>query len=83
MRITIAAVGKIKEKYLTMGIAEFTKRMGPFCKLSIVEVDEEKLPDRPSDAERAQALVKEGERLDGKQAPEEAFAGLQVTDDLQ
>ena len=63
MRITIAAVGKIKEKYLTMGIAEFTKRLGPFCKLSIVEVDEEKLPDRPSDAERAQALVKEGERL--------------------
>ena len=63
MRITIAAVGKIKEKYLTMGIAEFTKRLGPLCKLSIIEVDEEKLPDRPSDAERAQALVKEGERL--------------------
>ena len=62
-RIRIVAVGKIKEKYLTMGIAEFTKRLGPFCKLSIVEVDEEKLPDRPSDAERAQALGKEGERL--------------------
>ena len=32
MKITIACVGKIKEKYLTAGIEEFTKRLQPFCK---------------------------------------------------
>jgi 23S rRNA (pseudouridine1915-N3)-methyltransferase len=63
MRITIVAVGKIKEKYLTEGIAEFRKRLTPFCRLDIVEIGEEKMPDNPSDAEKAKVLVKEGERI--------------------
>ncbi len=63
MRITILAVGKIKEKYLSAGIAEFVKRLTPFCKLSIVELDEERMPDNPSAAEKVQALTKEGERV--------------------
>ena len=36
MRITIVAVGKIKEKYLTEGIAEYQKRLSPFARLEIV-----------------------------------------------
>lgn len=63
MRISIVCAGKIKEKYLTAGIAEFVKRLTPFCRLEIVEVDEERMPDNPSDAERTKALAKEGERL--------------------
>lgn len=63
MKITIVAVGKIKEKYLTMGIAEFAKRLTPFCRLSIIEVDDERMPDTPSDAEKAKVLLKEGERM--------------------
>lgn len=63
MRITIATVGKIKEKYLTAGIAEFTKRLGPYCRLNIIEVDEERMPDKPSEAEKTKALDKEAERL--------------------
>ncbi|MCC5464014.1 23S rRNA (pseudouridine(1915)-N(3))-methyltransferase RlmH [Pelosinus baikalensis] len=63
MRITIIAVGKIKEKYLTMGIAEFVKRLTPYCRLSIIEVDEERMPEHPSDAEKAKVLLKEGERM--------------------
>ena len=50
MRITILAVGKIKEKYLRDGIAEFVKRLGPFCRLEIKELDEERMPDDPSAA---------------------------------
>ena len=46
-RIRIVAVGKIKEKYLTDGIREFDKRLGPFCKLEIIEVDEERMPESP------------------------------------
>lgn len=63
MKITVVAVGKIKEKYLTAGIAEFAKRLTPYCKFSIVEVDEEKMPDNPSAAEKAKALTREGERM--------------------
>ena len=41
MKITIACVGKIKEKYLTAGIEEFTKRLQPFCKLETIAIGEE------------------------------------------
>ena len=63
MQITILAVGKIKEKYLQAGIAEFCKRLKPYCRLVISEIDEEKLPDNASTAQKQQALAKEGERL--------------------
>ncbi len=62
-RVHIIAVGKIKEKYLTEGIREFVKRLGPLCKLEILEVDEERMPDDPSPAEKAKVLATEGERL--------------------
>lgn len=63
MRITIVAVGKIKEKYLAQGIGEFTKRLTPFCRLDILEIAEERMPDNPSDADKAKVLAREGERL--------------------
>ena len=63
MKITIACVGKIKEKYLVSGIEEFTKRLTPFCKLEVVSINEEKMPDNPSAKEKEQILAKETERL--------------------
>lgn len=63
MKITILAIGKIKEKYLTAGIQEFLKRLTPFCKLDIIELAEERMPENPSAAEKTQALAREGERL--------------------
>ena len=63
MRITILTVGKIKERYLRDGIAEFVKRLGPFCRLDIQELDEERMPDNPSAAQKEQVLAREGERL--------------------
>lgn len=63
MKITIACVGKIKEKYLTQGIEEFTKRLTPFCKLETLSINEEKMPDNPSPAEKEQVLDKETKRL--------------------
>ena len=63
MNIKIVAVGKIKEKYLSMGIAEFVKRLTPYCRLSIIEVDDERMPENPSDAEKSKVLLKEGERM--------------------
>ena len=45
MKITLITVGKIKETYLKQAIAEYTKRLGKYCKLEIVEVADEKTPD--------------------------------------
>jgi 23S rRNA (pseudouridine1915-N3)-methyltransferase len=63
MRITVLTVGKIKEKYLRDGIAEYAKRLGRYCKLELVEVADEKTPDRASAAEELQIKNTEGERL--------------------
>lgn len=63
MKITIACVGKIKEKYLSAGIEEFCKRLTPFCKLEIVSINEEKMPDDPTPATKQQVLEKETARL--------------------
>lgn len=63
MRITIYTVGKIKEKYFTDAIKEYTKRLGRYCKLEIVEVADEKTPDGAGEALEQQIKEKEGERL--------------------
>lgn len=63
MKITIACVGKIKEKYLTAGIEEFSKRLTPFCKLETLAINEERMPDNPSPAEKQQVLEHETQRL--------------------
>ncbi len=63
MKITILTVGKMKEKYFTDGIAEYSKRLSRYCKLDIVEVADEKTPDNASETEELQIKQKEGERL--------------------
>ncbi len=63
MKITIVCAGKIKEKYLNAGIAEFLKRLKPFAQVEIREIHEEKMPEEPSAAEKEQVLKKEGEKL--------------------
>lgn len=63
MKITIVAAGKIKEKYLSQGIAEFMKRLVPFAQMDIIEIHEEKMKDSPSEAEKQKTLTAEGERL--------------------
>ncbi|GIP18362.1 ribosomal RNA large subunit methyltransferase H [Paenibacillus montaniterrae] len=63
MHIQIIAVGKLKEKYLTMGIAEYAKRLGPYLKLTITEVSDEKAPETMSAAEEEQVRVREGEKI--------------------
>ena len=63
MKLTIICAGKIKEKYLSAGIAEFMKRLRPFAQVEIREIHEEKMPDEPSAAEKEEVLQKEGEKL--------------------
>ena len=63
MHIQVAAVGKLKEKYLTDGIAEYAKRLRPYLKFDVLEVPDEKAPETMSPAEEAQVRDREGERL--------------------
>ena len=63
MNITIISVGKLKEKYLKMGIDEYTKRLGAYAKIDFVEVPDEKAPEALSDLEMDLVKRKEGERI--------------------
>lgn len=63
MKITIIAVGKIKEKFYREAIDEYSKRLSKFCKLEIKEVADEKTPDHASEVVNAQILSKEGDRI--------------------
>ena len=63
MRITIIAVGKIKEKYFTQAIEEYTKRLSRYCKLDIIQLQDEKTPDDASPRQEQQIKEHEGERI--------------------
>ncbi len=84
MRITLLTVGKIKEKYFTDAIKEYTKRLSRYCKLEIIEVSDEKTPDKASQHEEELIRFKEGERLkkyikDGAYVISLAIEGNQVS----
>ena len=61
MNITVICVGKIKEKYLKSAIDEYTKRLTRYCKLSVVELGDEKTPDNASKKENILIRKKEGD----------------------
>ncbi|MBF1688006.1 MAG: 23S rRNA (pseudouridine(1915)-N(3))-methyltransferase RlmH [Selenomonas sp.] len=72
MKITIVCAGKLKEKYLRDGIAEYEKRLRPYADLRTIEIIEERMKDRPSPAEKDEVLRREGERL-SSQIPQGAY----------
>ncbi|RHW36139.1 23S rRNA (pseudouridine(1915)-N(3))-methyltransferase RlmH [Lysinibacillus yapensis] len=63
MNITILSVGKLKEKYLKMGIEEYVKRLSAYAKIELIEVPDEKAPEQLSEAEMDMVKRKEGERI--------------------
>lgn len=63
VNLKIIAVGKLKEKYLTDGCNEYIKRMGLYCRAQIVEIDEVRLPEKPSQAQIDSALKAESEKI--------------------
>lgn len=65
-RINIICVGGLKEKYLKDACSEYIKRLGPFCKLSIMEVDEYKISDGMSKSCVDKALMMEGKEIISK-----------------
>lgn len=93
MNIAIVSVGKLKEKYLKMGIEEYSKRLGSYAKIDLIEVTDEKAPENLSDADMEIVKKKEGERILAKIGPDTYVIALaiegkmksseQLADDLQ
>lgn len=65
-RIMVVCVGKLKEKFYIDAAAEYAKRLSRYCKLEIIELPEQRLPEDPSQAEIDRALAKEAESIRGK-----------------
>ncbi len=61
--VKIICLGKLKEKYLRDAVAEYTKRLTAFCKLTIIEKTPKRLPDNPSEAEIQAALQDEAKDI--------------------
>lgn len=87
--VTVIAVGRIKEKFLTQAIDEYKKRLKRYCAFEIIEVKDEATPENPTEREKEIVLLKEGERImekipkgaevvalcvEGKQQSSEEFA---------
>ena len=77
-RIVVICVGKLKEKFYMEAAAEYQKRLSRYCKLEIVELPEERLPENPSPAQIEAALAREGEAIRGKLPPSSRVVALCV-----
>ena len=78
MKITIICVGKIKEKFYRDAIEEYAKRLNKYCKFEIVEVADEKTPDKASAVEEEQIKEKEASRSLAKIKPDAYVCTLEI-----
>ncbi len=63
MKITIISVGKIKEKFFTEAMKEYTKRLSKYCKLNEEIIPDERADENYSQAEIEQVKIKEGQKI--------------------
>jgi len=63
MKVTMISVGKIKDKYIQLGIDEFKKRLNRFCKLTFIEVKDEALKEKLTEKELELIRIKEGQLI--------------------
>ena len=82
MKIEIVCVGKLKEKYLKQGIAEYLKRLQAYATVTVVEVTDEATAEQMSDAEIAKVLDKEAERIEARIDPSRQVVVLAIEGDL-
>ena len=78
MKINIICIGKLKEKYWTAAIAEYSKRLSRFCDLNIVELKESPLRANPSAADEEEVKTKEGEAILAKVKPADYVITLEI-----
>ncbi|MEC1521886.1 23S rRNA (pseudouridine(1915)-N(3))-methyltransferase RlmH [Neobacillus niacini] len=83
MNISIITVGKLKEKYLKMGIDEYLKRLNAYAKVEVIEVADEKAPEELSESEMVQVKQKEGERILAKISQDTYVIALAIHGKMQ
>ncbi|WP_366923606.1 23S rRNA (pseudouridine(1915)-N(3))-methyltransferase RlmH [Metallumcola ferriviriculae] len=81
MRVTIIAVGKLKEKYLVNGCKEYLKRLGRYGNFTVVELTDEPCPANASAAEEEQVRHKEGNKILASLPKDSQVIALDVTGD--
>ena len=83
MNISIVTVGKLKEKYLKMGIDEYLKRLNSYAKVEVIEVADEKAPEELSESEMISVKQKEGERILAKIGQDTYVIALAINGKMQ
>ncbi len=78
MNIKIMGVGSIKEQYLKDGIKEYLKRLGPYARVEVIEVADEKTPDHASAAEEEQIKAREAAKLQKHLKPGAVLVALAI-----
>ena len=78
LNIRVICIGKFKEKYWEAASAEYSKRLGAYCSLSVIELKEEKLPAHASRADEENVIVKEGKSILGKINPGDYVVALDI-----
>ena len=76
INVNIICIGKLKEDYLRAACAEYQKRLGAFCKLTVTELSPSKLPASPNDAQITAALNDEAERILSKISANDAVFAM-------
>lgn len=74
--IHLICVGKLKEPFYRDAVAEYSKRLSGYCRLTLTELAEERLPQSPSQAQIDAALAKEAEAIRGKIPPSTSVIAL-------
>lgn len=82
-KVTVLCVGKLKEKFYMDAAAEYAKRLSRYCKLELVELPEERLPEDPSPAQIEAALLKEAAAIRAKLPSGAALVALCVEGELR
>ncbi len=77
-RIVVICVGRMKERFYIDAAAEYAKRLNRYCRLELVELPEQRLPDNPSAAEIGRALAREADAVRAKLPPSAALVALCV-----
>lgn len=78
MNIELICVGKLKEKYLKQGIAEYLKRLGAYATVKVIEVADEATGDNMSETEIDQVLAKEAEKIKTRLDPQRKVIVLAI-----
>ncbi|MHB1485719.1 MAG: 23S rRNA (pseudouridine(1915)-N(3))-methyltransferase RlmH [Saccharofermentanales bacterium] len=76
MKISIIAIGKIKEDWMKEGIAEYSKRISKFCKTEIIEI-----PDEPDGVSASRAIEEEGRKMLARIKPNDLVIALDLNGD--